>query len=264
MNTPLFSKKELRMIVWRAFFLQHAFNFSRMQGVGFLYTILPALRKIYKDDQEGLAKAMLRHTDFFNTHPRVHAPIVAMVIAMEEHKEDPETIRAFKIATMGPIAGIGDSMFNFMYDPVMRGIVGSLAYSGAWIALPLGLFVENLTKLLMFKPLYTVYDLGSSALIKIQSHMRQINRLATNIGLMSLGGLSAAYISVQFALEFTLNDKTFSVQQDIFDQLMPSILSLVTLLLAFYLIRVKKWNIQMLIWSIIGICLVASYFNILK
>ncbi len=262
LNKGLFSRRELFVIAWRSFFLQHSFNFSRMQGIGFLYSIIPALRKIYPDKVE-LGKAMLRHTDFFNTHPRVHAPITAMVIAMEEQKEDPETIRAFKISTMGPIAGVGDALYNFMYDPVMRGIVGSLALSGAWIAIPLGFFVENLTKLFMFQPLYLVYEHGSQALLKIQSQMQQINKLATNIGLMSLGGLAASYINVKFAYVFTVNEKPFSIQADIFDKLMPNVVSLIILLTAFYMIRVKRWNIQVLIWSMIVICLIGSYFKIL-
>lgn len=261
-NKVLFSRKELSVIAWRSFFLQNSFNFSRMQGIGFLYSIIPALRKIHLN-KEDLGKAMLRHTDFFNTHPRFHAPITAMVIAMEEQKEDPETIRAFKISTMGPIAGIGDALYNFMYDPVMRGIVGSLALSGAWIAIPLALFVENITKVFMFQPLYIVYEHGSKALLKIQAQMKQINRLATNIGLMSLGGLSASYINVKFATVFIVNDKPFSIQVDIFDKLMPNVVSLIILLTAFYLIRIKKWNIQMLIWSMIGVCLVGSYFKFL-
>ncbi|MGL4525091.1 MAG: PTS system mannose/fructose/sorbose family transporter subunit IID [Spirochaetia bacterium] len=260
----MFSRKELRQIAWRSFFLQLSFNFSRMQGLGFLYIVIPALRKIYKDDKEGFCQAMMRHTDFINTHPMVSAPITAMVIAMEEKKEDPETIRAFKVSTMGPVAGIGDAMYNFMYDPVMRGIVASLAYSGAWIAIPLAFLVQNIVKLLMFKPLYFVYEAGATALIKIQAKMRQINRLATTIGLMSLGGLAAAYINVQFALSFNLNDQPFSVQTDIFDKLMPNVVSLIILLSAFYLVRVKKWNIQLLIWSMIGLCLVGSYFGILS
>lgn len=262
LNKGLFSRRELRVIAWRSFFIQLCFNYSRMQGIGFLYTIMPALRKIYPDKAE-LGKAMLRHTDFFNTHAKFFAPITGMVIAMEEQKENPETIKAFKISTMGPLAGIGDALHNFMYAPVQRGIVAALAVSGAWISIPLGFLLDNLPKFLLFQPLYTVYEHGSQALLKIQSQMQQINKLATNIGLMSLGGLAASYINVKFAYVFTVNEKPFSVQADIFDKLMPNVVSLIILLTAFYLIRVKKWNIQLLIWSMIGICLVGSYFKIL-
>lgn len=258
----LMTRKDLFWIAVRSFFVQHCYSFSRMQGIGFLYTILPALRKIHPDKEE-LAKAMTRHTDFFNSHPHFLAPIVAMVIAMEEQKEDPEIIRAFKISTMGPIAGIGDALYNFMYDPVMRGIVGALGFSGAWIAFFIAFIPQNFVKIAAFKPLYIVYEAGSQALLKIQAQMKQINRLATTIGLMSIGGLSASYINVKIVTEFVVNEKTFGIQADIFDKLMPNVLSLIILLTAFWLVRSKKWNIQVLIWSIIGVALAGSYFKIL-
>ena len=47
----LFTKQELRRINLRHMFgLQLGHNYERMQGLGYFYAILPALKKIYKDD----------------------------------------------------------------------------------------------------------------------------------------------------------------------------------------------------------------------
>ncbi len=48
------SKKEFNTIFWRSFTLLGSFNYERMEGLGFLYAILPSLKRIYKDDPEGL------------------------------------------------------------------------------------------------------------------------------------------------------------------------------------------------------------------
>ena len=37
------SKKEFNTIFWRSFTLLGSFNYERMEGLGFLYAILPSL-----------------------------------------------------------------------------------------------------------------------------------------------------------------------------------------------------------------------------
>ena len=45
-------KKEFKSIFWRSFTLLGSFNYERMEGLGFLYAILPSLKRIYKDDEK--------------------------------------------------------------------------------------------------------------------------------------------------------------------------------------------------------------------
>ncbi len=80
-----------------------------MQANGWLYTILPALRKIHKNEED-LKKSMAMHLEFFNTHPFLVTFISGLVLAMEESKERISTIRAIKVSTMGPGGGIGDAV----------------------------------------------------------------------------------------------------------------------------------------------------------
>lgn len=49
------------------FFFQWGWNYERMQGSGYLFTILPQLRKIYGDDSPELQEMMKTHAQFFNT-----------------------------------------------------------------------------------------------------------------------------------------------------------------------------------------------------
>ena len=49
------------------FGFQLGWNYERMQASGYLYTILPQLRKMYGDGTPELKKMMKLHTQFFNT-----------------------------------------------------------------------------------------------------------------------------------------------------------------------------------------------------
>ena len=43
-------KKTLNNMVWRSLFLQASFNYERMQAGGWLFSILPGLKKIHKNE----------------------------------------------------------------------------------------------------------------------------------------------------------------------------------------------------------------------
>ena len=51
---------------WRSFVLQGAFNYERMQNLGYCYSMLPAIKKLY-NKKENQAKAIERHLEIFNT-----------------------------------------------------------------------------------------------------------------------------------------------------------------------------------------------------
>ena len=40
------TKKDLNHMVWRSFLLQASFNYERMQACGWLYSMIPALKKL--------------------------------------------------------------------------------------------------------------------------------------------------------------------------------------------------------------------------
>ena len=107
-------KKDQTQMYWRSFMLQSAFSFDRMQSIGFTWTLMPFLKKIYKDTKEYSA-SLMRHLTFFNTSPYIVGPIVAITAELEAQRAknpkevDEQSIQAVK-GNDGPLAGIGDSM----------------------------------------------------------------------------------------------------------------------------------------------------------
>ena len=100
-------KKTLNKMVWRSLNLQGSFNYERMQAAGWLYCILPGLEKIHTD-KEDLSTSMQHNLEFFNTHPFLVTFVMGIVLSMEQQKADINTIRAVRVAAMGPLGGIGE------------------------------------------------------------------------------------------------------------------------------------------------------------
>ena len=78
------SKKEFKSIFWRSFTLLGSFNYERMEGLGFLYAVLPSLKRIYANDPEGLKEAMHRHLEAFNMTVAPSPFVMGLTVAMEE------------------------------------------------------------------------------------------------------------------------------------------------------------------------------------
>lgn len=86
---------------------------------------------------------MAMHLEPFNTHPFLVTFISGLVLAMEESKERISTIRAIKVATMGPGGGIGDAVFWLTLLSICGGVGASFSLTGSWLG-PIFLVAFNL------------------------------------------------------------------------------------------------------------------------
>ncbi|MBS5182064.1 MAG: PTS mannose/fructose/sorbose transporter family subunit IID, partial [Streptococcus salivarius] len=203
-----------KKVWWRSQFLQGSWNYERMQNLGWAYSLIPAIKKLYtnKEDQ---AAALKRHLEFFNTHPYVAAPIMGVTLALEEEKAngteiEDAAIQGVKIGMMGPLAGIGDPVFWFTVRPILGALGASLAQAGN-IAGPLIFFIGwNLIRMAF---LWYTQELGYKAGSEITKDMsggilKDITKGASILGMFILAVLVERWVSINFIV--TLPGKVLS------------------------------------------------------
>ncbi|MEG1432413.1 MULTISPECIES: PTS system mannose/fructose/sorbose family transporter subunit IID [Eubacterium] len=247
------TKKDLNKMTWRSLLLQASFNYERMQACGWLYGIMSGLKKIHKNKKD-LSTSMRDHMEFFNTHPFLVTFIMGLVLAMEENKEDRETIRAVKVATMGPLGGIGDALFWLTALPICAGIGASMAINGN-IAGPfvfLILFNAIHFGLLFFLSHYG-YNTGVKAIASLKEQTKKISHAATIVGLMVVGGLIASMVN----LKTVMNIGGVDIQTGLLDAIMPGMLGLGYTFLMYYFLK-KGASPILLIAITVGGALVLS------
>ena len=85
-----------------------------MQASGYLYMLLPQLRKMYGDGTPELKEMMKLHTQFFNTSPFFHTIITGFDLALEEKDgvKSKDAVNGIKTGLMGPFAPLGDSILD--------------------------------------------------------------------------------------------------------------------------------------------------------
>ena len=73
----------------------------------------------------------------------------------------------------------------------------------------------------------------------------------TMMGLMVIGGVAAATVKANIIYQFVSGEMSISIQETVFDKIMPGILPLILTLLSWYFLDKKKWSAAKLIAAIV-------------
>ncbi|RDL35509.1 PTS system mannose/fructose/sorbose family transporter subunit IID, partial [Photobacterium damselae] len=188
------TKADINRMAWRSLLLQASFNYERMQASGWLYGLLPALKKIHTNKAD-LSKAMQGHMGFFNTHPFLVTFVMGIILAMERSKQNINSIQSTKIAVGAPMGGIGDAMFWLTLLPICGGIGADLALQGSIMGAVFFFVLFNVVHFgLRFGLAHYAYRMGVSAIPMIKANTKKVGHAASIVGMTVIGALVATYV----------------------------------------------------------------------
>jgi len=255
------TQSDIRGVFLRSNLFQGSWNFERMQALGFCFSMVPVIRRLYPENNDDRKQAIKRHLEFFNTHPYVAAPVLGVTMAMEEQRAngadiDDAAINGIKVGLMGPLAGLGDPIFWGTVRPVFAALGAGIAMTGSLLGPVLFFVLFNLVRLLTRyygvsygykKGIDIVQDMGGGFLQKLTEG-------ASILGLFVMGALVNKWTHVNIPLEVSrIKNQTTGVEdittvQMILDQLMPGLVPLLLTFGCMWLLR-RKVNA---LWIIIG------------
>lgn len=191
-------------VMWHSQFLQGSWNYERMQNGGYVYSMIPALRKLYPNKKD-LSAALQRHLVFFNTHPYLVSPIIGVTLALEEDKANgapvqDKAIQGVKVGMMGPLAGVGDPVFWYTVRPIVGALGASMAIQGNILGPILFFVIWNVIRLAF---LWYTQEFGyraGSAITKDVSGglLQKVTRCASMMGMFVLGALIERWVIIKF------------------------------------------------------------------
>ncbi len=100
------SRRTRLALFLRSFSVQGSWNYQTLIGTGFAFLLLPALRRVYRGEEEALREAVARHSELFNSHPYLVTVAAGAVARLEEERTPPEVIRRFKSALRGCLGSL--------------------------------------------------------------------------------------------------------------------------------------------------------------
>ncbi|WHL25239.1 MAG: PTS mannose transporter subunit IID [Candidatus Blochmannia vicinus] len=254
-------KSDIRAAFIRSNLFQGSWNFERMQALGFCFTMIPIIKRLYPKHSENQKEAIKRHLEFFNTHPYVAAPILGVTMAMEEQKAngattiDNASINGLKIGLMGPLAGVGDPIFWGTARPVFAALGAGIAMSGNLLGPCLFFILFNITRLATrYYGIIYGYKKGVSIVNDMKGGvLKKLTEGSSILGLFVMGALvnKWTHVNVPCVLsKLTDNNGNIVVTtvQNILDQLMPGFIPLLLTFACMWLLN-NKINA---LWIIIG------------
>ena len=262
------TSKDYLKTTLRSYFLQNGFNYNSYQGTAYLYVILPALKKIYKDDPEKLKEIANSNIEFYNTNPHMLPFVTSMQLAMFDHGEDVEDARSIKMALMGPLSGIGDSIAQFGLAPLFSTIFAGLAMDGLSFA-PMAFWATMIISLLTIKLLmgHLGYKLGTSVIDTLSEKIGQISQASNIVGVTVISALAVSFvkakIGIQYATTLASGEEQIISIQAILDKILPNMLPAVITIIVFMLVKKYKWSTYKLLALLFALGISLSYFGIL-
>lgn len=220
------TKEDFKQINRRSLFtFQLGWNYERMQGSGYLYTILPQLRKMYGDDTPELKEIMKTHTQFFNTSNFFNTIITGIDLAIEEKEgiAAKDTISGLKAGLMGPFAAIGDSIFAALIPTIFGALAANMAINGNAVGILIWIVAQIAVMVFRWKQLEFAYKEGVSLVTTMQHRLTALTDAATLLGVFMVGALVATMVNVQFSWAPSIGDVTLNMQNNV-DMILPRLL----------------------------------------
>lgn len=269
-SIPAEERKLLRKAFWRSFTLYAAVSPAKQGASGFCYSMMPFINRFYSGSEEKKKEALSRSMSYFNTTITCSTFIMGLVASMEKkNSEQPDfdagSVNAVKSSLMGPLAGIGDSIFWGVLRVIAAGIAVGMGAAGNVLAPIVFLLLFNIPSLLVkYYGTFLGYKLGSEYIQKVYASglMNILTKGASTVGLIMVGGMTASMVTFRSAFELTMDGESVLSLQPMLDQIFVGMVPLGLTLLCYYLLKKKNVSITTLILGVIALSILLSLLGI--
>ena len=266
------SNKDLWKIFFRSYWIRTVNCPDRMQSLGLTCSITPIVEKYY-DTKEERAEILTRYLDeYFLTNPIMAEWITGIVASIEEKIAETkdmsrDAVSAVKTALMGPLAAIGDGLYNGTLRPVVAGVACALALDGNVFAPLLFLIImASVNIFIRWTGIFWGYKRGASFFTYLQESgtLTKLIDAANLVAFMVVGAFSATNVTVKLGLQWTTEGtESATTLQSVLDGIAPMCLPLMFTLFTWWLIEKKHIKPLTLIISYLIVGIALSYLGIL-
>ncbi|EOS8107756.1 PTS system mannose/fructose/sorbose family transporter subunit IID [Enterococcus hirae] len=260
------TKEDFKQINRRSLFtFRLGWNYERMQGSGYLYTILPQLRKLYGDNSPELKEMMKTHTQFFNTSNFFNTIVTGIDLAIEEKEgiDGKDTVSGLKAGLMGPFAAIGDSIFAALIPTIFGALAANMAINGN----PTGIFIWIIAQIAVmifrWKQLEFAYREGISLVTTMQHRLTALTDAATLLGVFMVGALVATMINVKLSWAPSIGDVTLNMQNNL-DMILPRLLPAGIVAAIYWMLGKKNMTSTKAIFIVLVVCVALSALGVIS
>lgn len=263
-------RKDLWTIWMRSNLINGSMQAIKRQAMGFTYSLAPLLDRYYATDEEARREAYVRHTQYLNTNANLATFLLGITAALEKEKAEDATVTGevitnIKTALMGPLASIGDSIFQVTWRVIAAGIGITFAEQGSPLGAVIFLIIfGSLWFGIRWPTLKAGYTVGTKYLSALfeKGLLDSIAKATSVMGLTMIGALASSLIKSSLAITLTFGEAQV-VLQDVIDQILPGGLSLLFLFGVYWLYKFKRFSVVKIVAIMIVFGIAMSFFGIM-
>lgn len=263
-NTVELSKKDLTQVLIRyVLSRQTCFNYETMQSGPWVWSMHPAMKKIYNDDKV-LSEKYKSYFKFYNCHPWFGQLILMANLAVESTRTPSATETALDIRTslMGPLAGLGDAIVWVLLPTVTGAIAGYQAQQGSLVGMFLALAANIALWLLFWFLSIPVYEKGVSFITDRAKSLRNLTEACSILEIIIMGAMVASTVNVHFAASWTVGDLTQNLDS-LLNAIIPCFGNVITVTILYWALGRKNVKSSWLIWVLIIVAIVLGSIGFL-
>ena len=226
--------------------------------------MMPALAELYADQPDLIVEKQMRYlNEYFNTESTAGDLLLGAMVAVEASKAPnaSDISNALKVSLMGPLAGIGDSIFKVGGKVIFSAMAGYMALEGSL----LGLLVCEIWALITLACKYWFFNIGYTQGTNFVTTLAdQLDLVTSTIGVLGLVVIgnaipSTVKLTTKFNLAYGESVKPF---QDILDSIFPYLLPCLLTYALYKALAVKGMTTIKLVYIVLACGLVLSLLGI--
>ena len=213
-----------------------------MMSMAYTYSMLPWLkRKITKDNPEGLKKSVKTHLQYYNCSPYMNPYVMGVNMGIEGQGKEKslDAVTAIKTGLMGPLSGLGDSVFVVIPWTIFGAIAANMALEGSVVGILIWILVTWVLKGLGYPLFKAGIASGTSLVNSIESKMKVLKECVAVLGLTVVGALISTVVKANVALTFTQGDLKMT-GTEILDQIMPGLIPAALVAFVYWMLGKKS------------------------
>ena len=157
---------------------------------------------------------MKMQDQFFNTNAFVGGFIIGMDLAIEEKKGSAakNTVAGIKTGLMGPLAGVGDTIFGVIISTIFGSIGAYMGLKGNPVGAFLWILVDLIVLFARFSFLPMGYYQGAKLIDSAQGKLNAVTDAAILLGVTVVGALIPTVITAKVPFVFRSGKVTLKAQ----------------------------------------------------
>ncbi|MFR2031056.1 MAG: PTS system mannose/fructose/sorbose family transporter subunit IID [Collinsella sp.] len=243
---------------------QDGWNYERMQHSGYLWIILPTLRKLYGDGTPELKKpaAPSAHRSSTPQTSSTRSSPVSIWRSRKRRALRPEAVAGLKTGLMGPLASIGDSIFGSLLPTIFGALAANMAMNGN----PLGIFIWVAVNILVdwfrCKQTHMAYEQGMKLVTTMSDRLNALTDAASVMGVFMVGALVATNVGIVIAAKPVIGGVTVDLQ-NICNMICPKLVPAALVGFVYWLLGKKGMTSTKAIFIVLVLSIALGAFGII-